>query len=138
MNRSGRRLPVNVLVIVCACALTFAASPGDTNERDELGATRLMHAAAFGSLDAVRSLIDGGANVNATAANGATALMWAAGDPDKVRVLMLMDHGGDGPRTIVLAGGTVGRTRTYSDSLDASSELPDKLPRGGRLSCMSW
>jgi uncharacterized protein len=88
MNRSRRRLLVDVLVIVCGCALTIAASTGDTNERDEIGATRLMYAAAFGSLDAVRSLIDGGADVNATTADGATALMWAAGDSDKVRLLL--------------------------------------------------
>ena len=52
------------------------------------GATPLMHAAAFGSLDAMRLLLDKGADVNAKNAAGATALMWAATDLAKVRVLV--------------------------------------------------
>src|SRR4051812_5386698 len=52
------------------------------------GATPLMLAAAFGSADSVRALLDAGANVNATSFGHATALMWAVTDPDKVRLLL--------------------------------------------------
>jgi ankyrin repeat protein len=58
---------------------------------DSRGITPLMYAAEVGSLDAMRLLIDSGADVNAQNAFGSTALMWSASDPAKVRVLL--DHG---------------------------------------------
>src|SRR5215468_4698477 len=61
----------------------------DVNVKERRGsATPLMHAAAFGSLEAVRLLLDKGADVNAKNAAGATALMWAATDLGKVRLLV--------------------------------------------------
>jgi len=57
------------------------------------GVTPLMHAAALGSVDTMRALLDHGANLNARSAAGATALMWAAADPAKVR--LLVDRGAD-------------------------------------------
>ena len=57
------------------------------------GATPLMHAAAVGSLETVRLLLDAGANVNAKSYAGATALMWAASMPAKVR--LLVERGAD-------------------------------------------
>src|SRR5450432_2063199 len=46
------------------------------NLRDNRGTTPLMYAAAFGSLNAMQLLLDSGADVNATNALEATALMW--------------------------------------------------------------
>src|SRR5690349_20698694 len=63
------------------------------NTRDKKGATLLMHAAAFGSPEAVRLLLDPGADVNAKNSFDATALMWAAGDPVKAR--LLIERGAD-------------------------------------------
>lgn len=60
----------------------------DANARDSRKATLLMHAAAFGSPDAVRILLNAGANVNAKNAFDASALLWAAGDPVKARILI--------------------------------------------------
>ncbi len=60
----------------------------DVDTRDKLGATPLMLAAAFGSLDAMLLLLDAGANVNAKNNFDATALLWSAGDPVKVRLLV--------------------------------------------------
>jgi ankyrin repeat protein len=57
------------------------------------GATPLMNAAAVGSLDVMRLLIDRKANVNAKSYAGATALMWAVADLAKVR--LLVDRGAD-------------------------------------------
>jgi ankyrin repeat protein len=69
-------------------------SPGDLNVRDRRGGvTPLMHAAALGSPDTMRLLLDKGADVNARSAAGATALMWAAADPAKVR--LLVERGAD-------------------------------------------
>ena len=58
---------------------------------DSRGITPLMYAAEIGSLDAMRLLIDRGADVNAQNAFGSTALMWSVTDPAKVR--LLLDHG---------------------------------------------
>jgi len=58
---------------------------------DSRGITPLMYAAEIGSLDAMRLLIDGGADVNVQNAFGSTALMWSVSDPAKVR--LLLDHG---------------------------------------------
>lgn len=51
----------------------------------------LMYAAGFGSVEAVKTLLDAGADVNGKNAFDATALMWAVGDARKVK--MLLDKG---------------------------------------------
>ena len=61
------------------------------NVADARGITPLMYAAEVGSLDAMRVLIDRGADVNAQNDIGSTALMWSVSDPAKVR--LLLDHG---------------------------------------------
>ena len=54
----------------------------DVNMKDRRGgATPLMNAAAFGSIDTMRLLLEKGAEVNARSAGNATALMWAVTDP---------------------------------------------------------
>jgi ankyrin repeat protein len=63
-------------------------SGADPNQRHETGGTALMHAAAFSTVDCVRFLLDAGAEVNGSAKNGATALIWGTGDVDKVRLLL--------------------------------------------------
>ena len=58
---------------------------------DDRGITPLMYAAEIGSVDAMRLLIDRGADVNAQNAFGSTALMWSVSDAAKVH--LLLDHG---------------------------------------------
>jgi ankyrin repeat protein len=58
---------------------------------DSKGLTPLLYASAFGSLDAMRTLIDAGADVDAAEPQGATPLHWAACDP--ARVKLLLGHG---------------------------------------------
>ena len=65
----------------------------NTNTVDNRQITPLMYAAEIGSTDAMRILIDRGADVNAQNAFGSTALMWSVSDPVKVR--LLLDHGAD-------------------------------------------
>jgi ankyrin repeat protein len=60
---------------------------------DNRGITALMYAAEIGSVDAMRLLIDRGADVNARNAFGSTALMWSVSDQAKVR--LLLEHGAD-------------------------------------------
>ena len=66
--------------------LKGGANPNVSDAR--AGATPLMFAAGVGSARAMTLLIEGGANVNGTNATGATALMWAATDIEKVRLLL--------------------------------------------------
>src|SRR4051794_7913796 len=56
--------------------------------RDKRGTTPLMLAALNGSLDAMKVLVEAGADVNAKNSFDATALMWCAADAGKVRFLI--------------------------------------------------
>jgi hypothetical protein len=55
--------------------------------------TPLMRAALSGTLGEMRALLDRGVDVNARNGAGATALMWAVGEGDKVR--LLLERGAD-------------------------------------------
>jgi len=84
---------------------------GGAGVADSRGITPLMYAAEIGSVDAMRLLIDRGADVNAQNAFGSTALMWSASDPAKVR--LLLDHGAEvntvaksGRTALIIAGFT--------------------------------
>jgi ankyrin repeat protein len=63
----------------------------DVNTRDRHAETPLMYAAYVGSLDAMQLLLASGASVDAQSQSGATALIWAANDLGKVR--LLTEHG---------------------------------------------
>lgn len=56
--------------------------------RDTRGTSPLMYAAALGSLESMRLLLDAGADPNAANDFAATPLMWCAGDAAKVRLLL--------------------------------------------------
>src|SRR5262249_25571585 len=60
----------------------------DANRKSEAGDPPLMVAAAVGSIEAMRFLLDTGADVNGTNAFGATALIWSATEIAKVRLLL--------------------------------------------------
>ena len=66
---------------------------GALEARDQRGATPLMYAAAFGNLETFKLLLDAGSDVNARNNMDATALLWAAQDAEKAR--LLLRHGAD-------------------------------------------
>ena len=86
----------------------------------ERATTPLLYASAFGSPEAVKLLLDAGANPNAKNAFDATPLMWAVGDVRKVK--LLLDKGAD-----VNAKSKIGRTALLLASLRPDGEAVAKL-----------
>jgi ankyrin repeat protein len=68
-------------------------SPRVATMRGPHGSTPLMDAALYGDAALVKRLLSAGADPNAKNIAGATALMWAAPDPDKMQ--LLLDAGAD-------------------------------------------
>src|SRR5262245_15052047 len=69
-------------------AVKALAGNADVNEVDATGATPLMYAAFYSGPDAIRALLDQGAAIDAVNSFGASALMWAAGQPANVQLLL--------------------------------------------------
>lgn len=70
---------------------TVAELLGDKSlitKTDKYGSTPLMHAALYSDAEMMTLLIDRGAEVNVSNRDGVTALMWGAGEIDKVRLLL--------------------------------------------------
>ena len=108
--------------------------PDAAKTKDSKGVTLLMYAAAFGSPEAVRMLIEAGADINAKNSFDATALMWAAGDPVKARTLI--EHGADvnarskqGRTALIIAAGHDGNSETVRLLLEkgADARMKDSL-----------
>ena len=68
--------------------LKTLVTAANVNDRDERGITPLMYASWVGSIDALKMLLDLGANPNLQNVNGSTALALAVTQPDKVRILL--------------------------------------------------
>jgi ankyrin repeat protein/mono/diheme cytochrome c family protein len=77
--RSGPRNAVERLL---------ADNPARLKDKDPSGSTLLHHAAAFGSLETMRVLLEAGAEVNAANRRRSTPLHWAIADEAKVRLLL--------------------------------------------------
>jgi ankyrin repeat protein len=69
-------------------AKAVAADPKLLNARGPEGSTPFMYAALYAPAATLEQLLQQGADPNLHNDAGATALMWAAADPDKARVLL--------------------------------------------------
>jgi ankyrin repeat protein len=103
------------------------ADPQAANRKGPDGATPLMYAALYGTAADVRLLLEKGANANIRNNAGATALMWAVEDPEKVR--LLLEHGADvkarsddGRVPLVIAAGEYGSSPVVKLMLDHGAD----------------
>lgn len=95
------------------------------NARDGRGNSPLMYAAAVGSLESMRLLLDAGADPNLANDFAATPLMWCASDGAKVR--LLLSKGAN-----VNARSNLGRTPLLiAATIDGSSEVARLLIEKG-------
>ena len=88
--------------------------------KDKHAATPLHYAAAYGSLEAFRAILSAGPDVNAQNDFGATPLMWAITEPEKVRLLVAA--GAD-----VNAKSKMGRTALYLAAANDGSAATVRL-----------
>ncbi len=78
---------------VAAFMKTATAKPALLNARGPEGSTPFMYAVLYANAATLAQLLKMGADVNARNDTNATALMWAAKDVDKTR--LLVEHGAD-------------------------------------------
>ena len=115
--RNTQRASVFFLVCMTAVVgLAVAAAPD----------LRLVDAAARQDMQAVRTLIDQGVDVNVRRADGATALIWAAHWDDREAVALLLGVGAD-----VNAADDHGVTPLMRASENASPEMVEALLAAG-------
>jgi ankyrin repeat protein len=103
--------------------------------RDQRGTTLLMHAAAVGSPEAVKLLLDKGADVNARNELEATPLILAAGSVEKARMLVEKGAGVNaqsklGRTPLIIAAGCDGCAPTVKLLLDKGADPNAKDKRG--------
>jgi ankyrin repeat protein len=106
--------------------------------KDKHAATPLHYAAAYGSLEAFRTILSAGADVNAQNDFGATPLMWAITEPEKVRLLVAA--GAD-----INATSKMGRTALYLAAANDGSASSVRLlldhgakPEADTLVAAAW
>jgi ankyrin repeat protein len=106
---------------------TLTRAPAIVNARGPDGATPLMYAALYGDADLLRAMLAAGGNPNLRNDMGASALLWAIEDLEKVRVLL--DAGAD-----VNAASNFGRTPLglASSRPDATEMVRLLLARGAK------
>jgi ankyrin repeat protein len=100
-----------------------AMLPEALDHRGPGGSTPLMYAVLYADAASVRLLLDGGANASAANDAGATALMWAAGEPEKARLLLERGadpnaRSNDGRTALLIAAGHRNNLETVKRLLD--------------------
>jgi ankyrin repeat protein len=102
-----------------------------TSARTASGATPLIQAAIYADADLIEWLLDRGADVNAADEAGTTALMVAAGDPAKVRLLLARDAKVDaqsrfGRTPLLVASAYAGNLESVELLLQAGAKATDQ------------
>ena len=110
-------------------------NPGSVNGKGHGGWTPIMYAALYGDAEAVRLLLDKGANPNAQNDGGGTALMYAIEDVEKSR--LLLDRGadpnarsGEGRTALMIAVGQAGSNAVVKLLLEKGASASARLADG--------
>ena len=110
-------------------------NPKSVNAKGQSGWTPIMYAALYGDGEAVRLLLDKGANPNAQNDDGGTALMYAIEDAEKTR--LLLDHGanpnlcsGEGRTALLIAVGRAGSYSVVKLLLENGADARVRVPNG--------
>jgi ankyrin repeat protein len=108
--------------------IRIARDPSLANARGPGGATMTMFATLYTGAATLRDLAIRGADVNARNDAGATALMWAAADPEKARALMELGanvnaRSDDGRTPLMIAAGAAGATDTVKLLIDRGADV---------------
>ena len=96
--------------------------------RDDQGTPLFLHATFYSDAPVLKLFLDKGADPNATNHAGASPLIWAAADPEKVALLL---HRGANPNTrsprgntaLIVAAFQYGSAATLKKLLDAGAEV---------------
>lgn len=120
------------------------SKPDGANARDQHGTTLLIHAAAIGSPEAVKLLLENGADVNAHNDAEATALILGAGNLQKARALVekgadVNAHSKLGRTPLIVASGCDGCSATVKLLLDKGAD-PNAKDKDGNtaLTAAAW
>jgi ankyrin repeat protein len=118
------------------------ASKTAVNQADSRGTTPLHYAAVLGSVEAMKLLLDAGADVNARNASDATPLILAA--PSAAKVTLLLAKGADtkaqtkaGRTALIVAAGCRNCLESVRLLVDAGSELEHQEERGATALAVS-
>jgi hypothetical protein len=108
------------------------ADPGVASHVGAGGSRPLMYAAYYGNAADVERLLDRGADPSLANPTGATALMWAATDLDKVRVLLeygadVNARSNDGRTALVIAAGQFSNAPVVKLLLDYGAKPSPRL-----------
>jgi ankyrin repeat protein len=111
----------------------LSEGPRIANLKGPGGSTPLMYAVLYGDADAVRLLLDNGADPNARNEAGASALLWAVDDLEKTRVLLqrgadVNARSDDGRSALSIAASRFGSLAVVSILLDAGADPSVKSP----------
>jgi ankyrin repeat protein len=109
-------------------------TPAASNAKGQGGWTPLMYAALYGGTEAIRLLLDSGADPNAQNDDGGSALMYAVDDP--ATTTLLLDRGakpnlrsGEGRTALHIAAG-MGKLPTVRMLLDKGADIQARTPDG--------
>ncbi len=121
-----KRLGLTVPVVAMVAAVFSVPVAARVQTAFGTAAPEIIEAVKSGDLETVRSLVAGGAEVDAPQGDGATALHWAAHQNDLVAAGLLIGAGAD-----VNAANALGATALWLAAINGSAPMVERLLESG-------